>query len=86
MIECLQLSQQLKVDSKRMAVKKKVCVVSPSSSANLSVNKTVPERFKLGMCDWTDSDSEKELDEDFQPPKKAATQSLLLRKSSILQK
>ena len=56
-----------------MAVKKKVCVVSPSSSANLSVNKTVLERFKLGIWDRTDSDSEKELDEDFQPPKKAAT-------------
>ena len=34
------------------------------------MNKKVPERFKLGMCNWMDSDSEKENDEDFQPPKK----------------
>ena len=53
-----------------MVAKKKACVVSPTLLANLSVNKKVPERFKQGMCNWMDSDSEKENDEDFQPPKK----------------
>ena len=50
----------------------KECVISPSllaSIASIDVTKKAPEQFKLGMSDWTDSDSEKEND-DFQPPKK----------------
>ena len=49
------------------ASEKKACVVSLLENV-----KNVPKRFKLGMCDWTDSDSEKENNEDFQPPKKRA--------------
>ena len=43
-------------------LKKKARVVSSSLLANISVNKNVPKRFKLGMCDWTDFDSKKEND------------------------
>ena len=51
-----------------MAVtKKKAGVISPSLLANVDVNKKVPERFKLGMSDWSDSESEKENNDDFQP-------------------
>ena len=55
-----------------MAKSSKPCVVSPSLLArvnSIDTTKKVPEEFKLGMSDWTDSDSEKEND-DFQPPKK----------------
>ena len=43
-------------------LKKKARVVSLSLLANVSVNKNVLKRFKLGMCDWTNSDSKKEND------------------------
>jgi hypothetical protein len=36
---------------------------------SIDTAKKAPDLFKLGMSDWTDSDSEKEND-DFQPPKK----------------
>ncbi len=42
-------------------------VISPSLLANLDPSKKVPDRYKLGMSEWTDSDSEKENDADFQP-------------------
>ena len=55
-----------------MAKSSKPCVISPSLLArvnSIDTTKKVPEEFKLGMSDWTDSDSEKEND-DFQPPKR----------------
>ena len=36
---------------------------------SIDTTKKVPEEVKLGMSDWTDSNSEKEND-NFQPPKK----------------
>ena len=36
---------------------------------SIDTTKKVPDEFKLGMSDWTDSDSEK-VNDDFQPPKK----------------
>ncbi len=42
--------------------------------ANLYPARKVPDRYKLEMSEWTDSDSEKETDAtDFQPPKKRMT-------------
>ena len=55
-----------------MAKSSKPCVISPSLLAkvnSIDATKKVPDEFKLGMSDWTDSDSKKEND-DFQPPKK----------------
>ena len=55
-----------------MTKSSKPCVVSPSLLArvnSIDTTKKVPEEFKLGMSEWTDSDNEKEND-DFQPPKK----------------
>ena len=55
-----------------MAKSSKPRVVSPSLIArvnSIDTTKKVPDEVKLGMNDWTDSDSEKEND-DFQPPKK----------------
>ena len=55
-----------------MAKSSKPCVVSPSLLArvnSIDATKKVPDEVKLGMSDWTDSDSEKEND-DFQPPMK----------------
>ena len=49
------------------------CVISPSLLARIEgidASKKVPEQFKLGMSDWTNSDSEKENNDDFQLPKK----------------
>ncbi len=47
-------------------------VISPSLLAKLDPTKKVPDQYKLGMSEWTDSSgSEKENDLlDFQPPKK----------------
>ena len=44
-------------------------VVEPSVLKDIVLEKNVPDRFKLGMSEWTDSDDDKEND-DFQPPKK----------------
>ena len=55
-----------------MAKSSKPCVISPSLLArvnSIDTTKKVPDEVKLGMSDWTDSDSKKEND-DFQPPKK----------------
>lgn len=55
-----------------MAKSSEHCVISPSLLArieSIDATKKASGQFKLGMSDWTDSDSEKEND-DFQPPKK----------------
>ena len=72
----MQLSSSAAVASSKcefeMPKSSKPCVVSPSLLArvnSIDTTKKVPEEVKLGMSDWTDSDSEKEND-DFQPPKK----------------
>ena len=56
-----------------MAKNSKQCVISPSLLArieSIDATKQVPEQLKPGMSDRTDSNSEKEKNDDFQPPKK----------------
>ena len=66
--DVIQLSQSLKAESQNHCNKEQsVCHLS-ASIASVDVNK-VPERFKLGMSDWSDSESENENNDNFQPPK-----------------
>ena len=51
-------------------------LISVSLPASLDFNRKVLEQFRLGMSDWTDSDSEKENYDDFEPPKKHQKQKL----------
>ena len=45
-------------------------MISASLLVSIDFNRKVPEQFRLGMSDWTDSDGEKDNCDDFEPPKK----------------
>ena len=45
-------------------------MISPSLLASIESIDATAKVSELGMSDWTDSDSKKENDDDFQPPNK----------------
>ena len=64
---------------------REVGLISASLLASVDFNKKIPEQFRRGMSKLTDSDSEKENYDNFEPPKKCQKlNSPLLKREAAL--